>query len=141
MYSRQYIANYFKLMNSTCGPVVRFVLDTFSKIPADRRSVLPGSFPKRVCNRLTVKDWRALSFRVTWTLPSSCLLSSTLASCWHSGTCLTFLNWFRFFGHGVHKLLLLLHGHPSSSAEGPTIRWCIVGTLPVDSDEGLWEEH
>jgi hypothetical protein len=47
MYSRKSIADYMNRKNSTYGPAVTFVLDAFSQIPAERRYVLPRSFPKR----------------------------------------------------------------------------------------------
>jgi hypothetical protein len=46
MYSRQSISDYLKQKNSTYGPTITFVLDTFSQIPAERKYVLPGSFLK-----------------------------------------------------------------------------------------------
>jgi hypothetical protein len=44
MYSRQSISDYFKRLKETYGPAVVFVMDAFSKLPPQRRSILPGSF-------------------------------------------------------------------------------------------------
>jgi hypothetical protein len=46
MYLRQLILDYLKWKNNRYGPPVTFVLDTFSQIPAERRYILQGSFPK-----------------------------------------------------------------------------------------------
>jgi hypothetical protein len=47
MYSRQSISDYFKRLKHTYGPAVIFVMDAFSKLPPERRSILPGSFRSR----------------------------------------------------------------------------------------------
>ena len=47
MYSRQSISDYFKRLKETYGPAVVFVMDAFSKLPPQHRSILPGSFQSR----------------------------------------------------------------------------------------------
>jgi hypothetical protein len=55
MYLCQSISNYMKQKKHTYGHV-NFVLDTFSQIPAERRYVLPGSFPKRGSKSMDCHD-------------------------------------------------------------------------------------
>jgi hypothetical protein len=46
MYSRKSIGDYLERKNTTYGPAVSYVLDQFNNIPAERRSILPRSFPQ-----------------------------------------------------------------------------------------------
>lgn len=47
MYSQKSIGDFLRRKNTTYGPAISFVLDTFYNIPASRRSILPSSFPNR----------------------------------------------------------------------------------------------
>ena len=45
MYSRKSIGDYLNQKNCSYGPAVFFMIDFFSKIPPEHRTILPGTFP------------------------------------------------------------------------------------------------